>query len=67
MTNPDCEIVNLTAHWGKVTVDHCSKWQRDFNGYSDDADHISSIWTKELITNLLDLELKKQVNEKYSK
>ena len=67
MTNPDCEIVDLTAHWGKVMLDHCSKWQRDFNGYSDDADHVSSIWIKELFTNLLDPELKKQVNKKYSK
>ncbi len=66
MTNPDHEIVDLTAHWGKVMLDHCSKWQRDFNGYSDDADHVSSIWIKELITNLLDPELKKQVNKKYS-
>ncbi len=59
MTNPDREIVNLTAHWGKVTLDHCSKWQHDFNGYSDDADHVSSIWIKELIKNSLDPELKK--------
>ncbi len=42
MTNPDREIVDLTAHLGKVTLDHCSKWQRDFNGYSDDADHLKS-------------------------
>jgi hypothetical protein len=67
MTNPDCEIVDLTAHWGKVMLDHRSKWQRDFNRYSDDANHVSSIWIKELITNSLDPELKKQVNEKYSK
>jgi hypothetical protein len=67
MTNPDHEIADLIAHWGKVTLDHCSKWQRDFKGYSDDADHVSSIWIKELITNLLDPELKKQVNKKYSK
>ncbi len=51
MTNPDHEIVDNTAHWGKVTLDHCSKWQHDFNEYSDDADHTSSIWIKELITN----------------
>ena len=50
-----------------MTLDHCSKWQHDFNGYSDDADHDNSIWIKELITNLLDPELKKQVNKKYSK
>ncbi len=67
MTNPDHEIVDLTAHWGKVTLDHCSRWQHDFNEYSDDADHVSSIWFKDLITNLLDPELKKRVNEKYSK
>ncbi len=66
MTNSDREIVGLIAHWGKVMLDHCSKWQRDFNGYSDGADHVSSIWIKELITNLLDPELKKQVNKKYS-
>ncbi len=66
MINPDREIVSLTAHWGKVTLDHCSKCQCDFNGYSDGADHVSSIWIKELITDLLDPELKKQVNEKYS-
>jgi hypothetical protein len=48
-------------------LDHCSKWQHDFNGYSDDADHVSSIWIKELIANLLDPELKKQVSKNYSK
>ena len=68
MTNPDREIIDLTAHWGKVTLDHhCCKWQRDFNGYSDDANHVSSIWIKELVMNSLDPELKKQVYEKYSK
>jgi isocitrate dehydrogenase kinase/phosphatase len=35
--------------------------------YSDDADHVSSIWIKELVMNLLDPELKKQVYERYSK
>ena len=58
MNNPDREIIDLTAHWGKVMLDHCCKWQRDFNGYSDDADHISSIWIKELVMNSLDPELK---------
>ena len=67
MTNPNREIIDLTAHWGKVTLDHCCKWQRDFNGYCDDADHVSSIWIKELVMNSLDPELKKQVYEKYSK
>jgi hypothetical protein len=67
MTNPDREIVDLTAHWGKMMLDHCSKWLRDFNGYSDDVDYVSSIWIKELITNSLDPELKKKVNKKYSK
>ncbi len=68
MTNPDREIVDLTAHWGKVTLDQCSKWQRDFTGYSDDADRVSSIWgIKELIMNLLDPKLKKKVNKIYSK
>ena len=67
MNNPDREIIDLTAHWGKVMLDHCCKWQRDFNGYSDDADHISSIWIKELVMNSLDPELKKQVYKRYSK
>jgi hypothetical protein len=67
MNNPDREIIDVTAHWGKVMLDHCCKWQRDFNGYSDDADHIGSIWIKELVMNSLDPELKKQVYKRYSK
>jgi hypothetical protein len=67
MNNPDREIIDLTAHWGKGTLHHCCTCQRDFNAYSDDADHVSSIWIKELVMNLLDPELKKQVYERYSK
>ncbi len=33
MTNPQREIVDLSKHWGKLSLEHCSKWQRDFNGY----------------------------------
>ena len=67
MNNPDREIIDLTAHWGKGTLHHCCTCQRDFNAYSDDSDHVSSIWIKELVMNLLDPELKKQVYERYSK
>ena len=67
MNNPDREVIDLTAHWGKMTLDHCCKWQRDFNGYSDDAEHVSSIWIKELVMNSLDPELKKQVYKRFSK
>ena len=49
-SNPDCKIVDLTLHWGKLPLDHILKWQRDFNGYSSDADHVSSIWIKDLLT-----------------
>jgi hypothetical protein len=43
------------------------KWQRDFNRYSSDVDHISSIWIKDLLASLMDPELKRQVDEHYSK
>ncbi len=42
-SNPHCEIVDLTCHWGKLPLDHILKWQRDFNGYSSEVDHVSSI------------------------
>ena len=61
------EIIDLTINWGKLTLDHCCKWQRDFNGYSDDVDHISSIWTKDLLLNSMDPELRKVVEEKFLK
>ena len=31
MNNPDREIIDLTAHWGKGTLHHCCTCQRDFN------------------------------------
>ena len=61
------EIIDLTANWGKLLLDHCCKWQRDFNGYSDDINHVSSIRSKDLLLNLMDPELKKVVEEQYSK
>ncbi len=41
-SNPHCEILDLTRHWGKLPLDHILKWQRDFNGYSSGVDHVSS-------------------------
>jgi hypothetical protein len=61
------EIIDLTAHWGKLSLDHCSRWQQDFNGYCDDVDHVSSIWSKDLVSNSMDPELRKVVDEQYSK
>jgi hypothetical protein len=48
MTNPQREIVDLSKHWGKLSLEHCNKWQRDFNGYSSDIDHVSTqtLWTQ---------------------
>jgi hypothetical protein len=63
--NPYREIVDLTLHWGKLPLDHILKWQRDFNGYSSDVDHVSSIWIKDLLAALMDTELKRQVDEQY--
>ena len=62
-SNPDREIVDLTTHWGSVSLYHVLKWQVDFNGYSEAEDMISSIWLKELLTSLLDVELRRQVKE----
>jgi len=62
-SNPDREIVDLTTHWGSVTLDHVLKWQVDFNGYSEAEDMISSIWLKELLTSSMDVELRRQVEE----
>jgi len=62
-SNPDREIVDLTVHWGSVTLDHVLKWQVDFNGYSEAEDMTSSIWLKELLTSSMDVELRRQVEE----
>ena len=59
--------MDLTLHWRKLPLDHIRKWQRDFNGYSSDVNHVSSIWIKDLLTSLMDPELKRQVDEQYSK
>ncbi len=55
-SNPHPEIVDLTLHWGKLPLDHILKWQCDFNGYSSDVDHVSSIWIKDLLALLMDTE-----------
>jgi hypothetical protein len=65
-SNSNREIVDLTLHWGKLPLDHILKWQREFNGYSSDVDHVSSIWIKDLLASLMDPELKRQVDEQYS-
>jgi hypothetical protein len=64
-SNPHSEIVDLTIHWGKLPLDHILKWQRNFNGYSSDVDHVSSIWIKDLLALSMDTELKRQVDEQY--
>ena len=56
-TNPNREIVDLTVHWGKLSLDHILKWQLDFTGCSEDEDHVSSIWIKDLLTSSMDPEL----------
>ena len=48
-------------------LEHCYNWQRDFNGYCDNSDHISNIWIKDFMANCLDPELKKQVDKKYTR
>jgi hypothetical protein len=65
MSNPNRDIVDLSSHWGKLSLEHCYIWQRDWNGYCKDVDHVSNIWLKDFIANCLDPELKKQVDEKY--
>jgi hypothetical protein len=47
-------------------LDHILKRQHDFNGYSSDMDHVSSIWIKDLLASSMDTELKRQVDEQYS-
>ncbi len=64
-SNPHRKIVDLTLHWGKLSLDHILKWQRDFNGYSLGVDHVSSIWLKDLLALSMDTELKRQVDEQY--
>jgi hypothetical protein len=64
-SNPYCKVVDLTLHWGKLPLDHILKWQRDFNGYSSNADQVSSIWIKDLLASSMDTELKRQVDEQY--
>jgi hypothetical protein len=64
-SNPHRKIVDLTLHWGKLPLDHILKWQRHFNGYSSDVDHVSSIWIKDLLASLMNTELKRHVDEQY--
>jgi hypothetical protein len=63
--NPDRVIVDLSTHWGKLSAEHVYRWQRDFNGYCFDVDHVSSVFLKDLVAASLDPELKKQVDGKY--
>jgi hypothetical protein len=49
----------------KLLLEHCYRWQCDYNGYCLDANHISNIWLKRSHGKLLDPELKKRVDEKY--
>lgn len=65
MDNSQRVIIDLSAHWGKLSVEHVGRWQRDFNGYSLDEDHDSAVWLKDLMSNSMDPELRKQVDEKY--
>jgi hypothetical protein len=58
-SNPHRKIIDLTLHWGKLPMDHILKWQREFNGYSSDVDHVSSIWIKDLLVLSMDTGLKK--------
>ena len=62
---PYRKIVDLTLNWGKLSLDHILKRQHDFNGYSADVDHVSSIWIKDLLTSSMDPELKIQVYEQF--
>ncbi len=59
------KIIDLTPHWGRLPLNHILKCQHDFNGYSSDVDHVSSIWIKNLLGSLMDTELKRQVDEQY--
>ncbi len=63
-SDPD-RIVDLSIHWGELSAEHVFNWQRDFNGYCLDDDHVSSVFLKDLMAASLDPELKKQVDEKY--
>ena len=63
-TGPDFTTVDLTKHWNKVTMSHCSNWQRDVNDHAVKEDYESSIWMRELLEGCLDSELHKQVNDK---
>ena len=58
-------VIDLSAHWGTLSVEHVGRWQRDYNGYSLENDHDSAVWLKDLMANSLDPELKKQVDKKY--
>jgi hypothetical protein len=58
MYNPHCNIIDLMS-------DHCYLWQRDWNGYCNNVDHVSNIWLKDFFANCLDPEMKKQVDETY--
>jgi hypothetical protein len=48
MTYIYCEIIDLSAHWGKLSAVHCHCWQHDYNNYSSSDNHVSAIWLKDL-------------------
>jgi hypothetical protein len=66
MNNPCGEIIDLSSQWGRLSAEHVGCWQQDFNGYALDNDHDSQVWLKDLMSNSLDPELKKQIEEKYN-
>ncbi len=60
------EVVDLTKHWLKISLEHPCAWRRDtFDWCTDKNDLTSMEWVKELLTNSCDINLVKRINKKF--
>ncbi len=60
------ELVNLTKHWLKISLEHACAWQRDTFDWCTDKNNLTSMeWVKGLLTNSCDINLVKFIDEKF--
>ncbi len=60
------EVVGLTKHWSKISLEHACAWQRDIFDWCTDKNNSTSMeWVKELPTNSCDVNLVKRIDKKF--
>jgi hypothetical protein len=60
------DVIDLTKHWSKVSLEHVCAWQRDTFDWCTDVDNLTSMeWVKEFLTNSCDINLVKRLDEKF--